>query len=191
MNFNSLFKLTMQQPDVATIAPIAPDDSQWKEFVEICKKAVEKCDTFRSDEGKNLEDALIKGINEIQDLKKQIEDIDSERLKQIKDRIKGNVIDAIGLDKIDENRFEQELIYYIEKLDINEELVRLDSHIQYFIEVIQEDESNGKKLGFISQELGREINTIGSKSNFAPMQKCVVQMKDELEKIKEQVLNVL
>ncbi len=188
---SSLFKLAMQQPDVAVIASATSDESHWGEFLNYCLVAIDKCDQFRSDEGRNLEDVLMKGIKQIQSLKKQIEEIDSERLEQIKDRINGNIIEAVGKDKIDENRFEQELIYYIEKLDITEELVRLDSHIHYFMDVVGEEDSNGKKLGFISQELGREINTIGSKSNFAPMQKMVVQMKDELEKIKEQVLNVL
>lgn len=120
----------------------------------------------------------------------EIKLLDVQRIQAIKDRIKNNLADVIGKDKIDQNRFEQELIYYIEKLDINEEKVRLKTHLDYFIETCNEP-SPGRKLNFISQEIGREINTIGSKANDAQMQKLVVQMKDELEKIKEQSSNVL
>ena len=123
----------------------------------------------------------------------QVLKLDPVRIEKIKTRIKENIESFIDEEKIDRNRFEQELIYYIEKLDINEETARLTKHLEYFTEVMSSDEpnGNGKKLGFITQEIGREINTIGSKSNDADMQKVVVQMKEELEKIKEQVLNVL
>ena len=115
--------------------------------------------------------------------------MDAERIEHVRSRLNKGISDL--KEKIDQNRFEQELIYYIEKLDITEEKIRLRNHLEYFIKTLNSDDSNGKKLGFISQEIGREINTIGSKANFAPMQKLVVQMKDELEKIKEQLLNVL
>ena len=115
--------------------------------------------------------------------------IDPERIEAVRERLRKGIEEI--KEKVDENRFEQELVYYIEKFDITEEKVRLQNHLEYFISALDSKDSNGKKLGFISQEIGREINTIGSKSNYAPMQKLVVQMKDELEKIKEQLLNVL
>lgn len=187
----SLMKLALMQPEVIAQSNTKADEKQWTDFVAYCAQAIDKCDQFRADEGENLEVVLVNGVLEIQRLKQEIEQIDGVRVEQIKSRISKNLDEAIGRDKIDENRFEQEIIFYLEKLDITEELVRLDSHIQYFLEVIENEGSNGKKLGFISQELGREINTIGSKSNYAPMQRFVVEMKDELEKIKEQALNVL
>jgi len=190
-NYDSLLEIALQQPDVIVSSATPSNDDHWEVFFEFSKEAIDKCGNFRSIEGENLEKVLIESIDKIQDLKVSIENLDAERIEQIKKRVHDNVREAVGQEKIDENRFEQELIYYIEKLDISEELVRLDSHISYFIDVMNEEESNGKKLGFISQELGREINTIGSKSNYAPMQRFVVQMKEELEKIKEQVLNVL
>ena len=128
-------------------------------------------------------------INSIKSLLKQAIDIDPDRIKKVRERLNKSVLDL--KENIDQNRFEQELIYYIEKLDINEEKIRLDNHLDYFFETLNQTQSNGKKLGFIAQEIGREINTLGAKANYAPMQKIVVQMKDELEKIKEQLLNVL
>ena len=125
----------------------------------------------------------------ISNLLEKVLEVDSERLTNVRERLHKGVSEL--KEKYDENRFEQELVYYIEKFDITEEKVRLQNHLEYFIKTLESDDSNGKKLGFISQEMGREINTIGSKANFAPMQKLVVQMKDELEKIKEQLLNVL
>ncbi len=187
----SLVRIAIQQPEVVESASPEVSEKQWEVLADCCSKAIDSCDRFRSNEGINLEEVLVNGVKEIKKLKEQIAQIDSQRVDQIKSRITNNLEETIGRDRIDENRFEQELIYYLEKLDISEELVRLDSHIEYFLEVIGNGESNGKKLGFIAQELGREINTIGSKSNFAPMQRFVVEMKDELEKIKEQTLNVL
>ena len=128
-------------------------------------------------------------IKNIADLLNQVIAIDPERIEGVRERLKKGIEEL--KEKYDENRFEQELVYYIEKFDITEEKVRLNNHLNYFTESINSPDSNGKKLGFISQEIGREINTIGSKSNYAPMQQLVVQMKDELEKIKEQLLNVL
>lgn len=190
--YNDIFKLALQQPDVAiNTVDSQMAESHWLIFKNLCDDAIKKCDSFRVDEGNNLKPAILESIDAISKLKSDIEALDKERIKNIKNRINKNLVEIVGKDKIDENRFEQELIYFIEKLDISEELVRLDSHIAYFTEIIELDESHGKKLGFITQELGREINTIGSKSNDAMMQRSVVQMKDELEKIKEQVLNVL
>ena len=144
---------------------------------------------YRSDEGKVLEDDFKMRINSISELLIEVTDIDSDRIEIVKDRLRKAVGDL--KEAVDENRFEQELIYYLEKYDITEEKVRLKNHLNYFMEALDSSDSNGKKIGFICQEIGREINTIGSKSNHAPMQQLVVQMKDELEKIKEQALNVL
>jgi len=142
-------------------------------------------------EGKSLEKALTDSITAIDDRLLEIKKIEPARTEAIRTKISDSVHEIIEKDKVDENRFEQELIYYIEKLDINEEFVRLKNHLEYFIESLSLPESQGKKLGFISQELGREINTIGSKANDVAIQRLVVEMKDELEKIKEQVLNIL
>ncbi|MBT8282675.1 MAG: DUF1732 domain-containing protein, partial [Muriicola sp.] len=136
-----------------------------------------------------LESDFAMRLKNLHQLLKEVKGLDEERLKAIRDRLEKAVTDIKA--EVDGNRFEQELIYYLEKLDITEEKVRLENHLNYFEETMSSDTSNGKKLGFISQEIGREINTIGSKANYAPMQQIVVQMKDELEKIKEQMLNVL
>jgi len=190
--YQDLFKIALQQPDVINnFNDSQASENHWIIFKELCADAVRKCDSFRIDEGSNLIHTLLDSIKIIGRLKIEIASLDSARIESIRNRININLVEFIGKDKIDENRFEQELIYFIEKLDISEELVRLDSHIDYFKDVVVEEESNGKKLGFISQELGREINTIGSKSNDAAIQRLVVQMKDELEKIKEQTLNIL
>ena len=145
---------------------------------------------FRETEGRSLQIDFEVRLKKIGAALDEIKKLDLVRIKGIKDRIRNNLAEVIGTDKIDQNRFEQELIYYIEKLDINEEKVRLQTHLDYFLDTCKED-SPGRKLNFISQEIGREINTIGSKANDAPMQKLVVLMKDELEKIKEQASNVL
>ena len=141
------------------------------------------------DEGKSLESEFYDRIKNIEILLDEVIAMDPERIIGVRERLQKGVSEL--KEKVDENRFEQELVFYIEKFDITEEKVRLKNHLDYFIKAINSEDSNGKKLGFISQELGREINTIGSKANYAPMQKLVVQMKDELEKIKEQLLNVL
>ena len=151
--------------------------------------ALEKILEYRLDEGKSLESEFFDRIKNISDLLDEVIAMDPERIEGVRERLNKGVAEL--KEKIDENRFEQELVFYIEKFDITEEKVRLKNHLDYFIKAINSDDSNGKKLGFISQEMGRDINTIGSKSNYAPMQKLVVQMKDELEKIKEQLLNVL
>ena len=143
---------------------------------------------FRTQEGKVLEKDFVLRISNINRLLQEVQGLDEERLALIRERLEKAVAD---IQNIDANRFEQELIFYLEKLDITEEKIRLKKHLDYFLETLHSEESNGRKLSFIAQEIGREINTLGSKANFAPMQQLVVQMKDELEKIKEQVLNVL
>lgn len=177
-------------PDVLKNERKETDENEWKQIKQCVNEAVKQLNVFREMEGKSLqkdfEDRLGKINNSLEEIKK----LDLLRINTIKDRIKNNLAEVIGLDKMDSNRFEQELIYYIEKLDINEEKVRLKTHLDYFLDTCKED-SPGRKLNFISQEIGREINTIGSKANDAPMQKLVVLMKDELEKIKEQANNVL
>jgi uncharacterized protein YicC (UPF0701 family) len=151
--------------------------------------SLEKIQQYRLDEGQMMEDDFIGRVNIISNLLDAVIAMDPDRIDGVRERLTKGVADI--KEKVDENRFEQELVYYIEKFDITEEKVRLKNHLEYFQKALKSDDSNGKKLGFISQEMGREINTIGSKSNHAPMQKLVVQMKDELEKIKEQLLNVL
>ena len=150
--------------------------------------AIADLQNFRLQEGKVLEKDFLLRIQNIDHYLQQVQALDSERLLLVRERLEKAVAD---IQNVDANRFEQELIFYLEKLDITEEKIRLKKHLDYFIETLQSEDSNGRKLSFIAQEIGREINTLGSKANFAPMQQIVVQMKDELEKIKEQVLNVL
>jgi uncharacterized protein (TIGR00255 family) len=154
-------------------------------------QALEKCDDFRKSEGKVLEKMLRDCCVLIYEELKNVEALDPKRIEKIRERLKGNVQTFFGEEGYDTNRLEQEIIFYIEKLDINEEKVRLKSHLDYFMNVLKEPQANGKKLGFISQEIGREINTIGSKASDAEIQKHVVVMKEELEKIKEQLNNVV
>ena len=151
--------------------------------------ALDEVRGFRREEGKNLEADFRTRIGSIQAHLKEVESLDAARLASVRQRLEKAVADI--KETVDSNRFEQELIYYLEKYDITEEKVRLSKHLEYFLTTMDAPEPNGKKLGFICQEIGREINTIGSKANDAPMQRVVVQMKDELEKIKEQILNVL
>ena len=158
---------------------------------EAVKEALEKCDMFRIQEGAELDNQLAGYLNLINELSGKIDSFDKQRIAKIEEKIRLGLTNSKANIEIDNNRFEQELIYYIEKLDISEEKVRLANHISYYTEVMAEDKPNGKKMGFIAQELGREINTIGSKANNADIQRIVVEMKEELEKIKEQVLNVL
>ena len=167
------------------------DENEWIMVKESVNSAIDAVDEFRLQEGKILEEDIRKHANLILNLLLQIESFEEQRVGRIKKRIRESVEEIVAKDGIDENRFEQELIYYIEKLDFTEEKVRLKNHIDYFFETLNEEDSVGKKLGFIIQEMGREINTLGSKANDAEIQKIVIQMKDELEKIKEQALNVL
>ena len=165
------------------------DETEWHTINNEINTAIEDLINHRLDEGKVLEQDFNNRVIIISNLLNQVVAMDPERITGVRERLLKGVEEL--KEKYDENRFEQELVYYIEKFDITEEKVRLKNHLNYFIESISSQDSNGKKLGFISQEMGREINTIGSKSNYSPMQQLVVQMKDELEKIKEQLLNVL
>ena len=184
-----LLKIALKLPDTLK-TEIEDFDKAEIELIEtLLKKAIDAMIGFRSDEGKILETEFNKRLDNLEGLLKEVEIIDPERSAKIKEKLK-SALDALQAE-VDQNRFEQELIYYLEKYDITEEKVRLKNHIDYFKKTLGSDTSNGKKLGFIAQEIGREINTIGSKANHAGLQKLVIQMKDELEKIKEQLLNVL
>ncbi len=189
---SNLLALVLKMPEVmkAEREVVELDDAEWLQVKTAVDKSIEAFQVFRSDEGKILANEFETRINIIYDLLEQVLAGDAARIENIRTRIKNNIAELVEKEKIDENRFEQELIYYIEKLDITEEKLRLKTHLDYFIKTMQEP-SGGRKLGFIAQEIGREINTIGSKANDATVQKLVVQMKDELEKIKEQLLNVL
>ncbi|MFH6767124.1 YicC/YloC family endoribonuclease [Gaetbulibacter aquiaggeris] len=184
-----LLKMAVRFPDALNTVREEIDETEWKAIEDEINAAIELINNYRLDEGKVLELDFKKRVSIIEDLLEQVITMDPDRIVGVRDRLIKGVEEL--KEKYDENRFEQELVYYIEKFDITEEKVRLKNHLSYFIEAINSKDSNGKKLGFICQEMGREINTIGSKSNYAPMQQLVVQMKDELEKIKEQLLNVL
>jgi uncharacterized protein (TIGR00255 family) len=184
-----LLKMAIKMPDTMKTEREEIDADEFTTILDGVNEALIAINLYRSDEGKVLEDDFKMRINSISELLIEVTDIDSDRIEIVKDRLRKAVGDL--KEAVDENRFEQELIYYLEKYDITEEKVRLKNHLNYFMEALDSSDSNGKKIGFICQEIGREINTIGSKSNHAPMQQLVVQMKDELEKIKEQALNVL
>jgi len=184
-----LLKMAIKMPDALTTERDEIDEEEWKTIEDEIVVTLNKIQDYRADEGLALEKDFRDRIQNIDALLNQVMAIDSERINAVRERLLKGVSDL--KEKVDENRFEQELIYYIEKLDITEEKVRLQNHLEYFTKSLDSQDSNGKKLGFIGQEIGREVNTIGSKANYAPMQKLVVQMKDELEKVKEQLLNVL
>ena len=184
-----LMKMAVRMPDALKIERDEIDENDWVEIQTVVEEAVQNILIFRKDEGMSLEKEFQLRIGNIRQYMTEALALDPERVQAIKDRLQTAIAELQV--NVDENRFEQELIYYLEKLDITEEKVRLTNHLDYFLETINGTEANGRKLGFITQEMGREINTMGSKSNHAQMQKLVVQMKDELEKIKEQVLNVL
>ena len=184
-----LLKIAVKMPDAIITEQVEENESDWPVIFNEIENAIKEIIKYRKDEGLVLEKDFIKRINKIKELLLTVEEIDSSRIEHIRSRIK-NEINKLKIDH-DSNRFEQEMIYYLEKIDITEERVRLENHLSYFISSLENENSNGKKLGFISQEIGREVNTIGSKANNSEMQKAVIQMKDELEKIKEQLLNVL
>ncbi|QXP80377.1 MULTISPECIES: YicC/YloC family endoribonuclease [Winogradskyella] len=184
-----LLKMAIRMPDAITTERDDIDEDEWTLISDEINKAIANIVEYRKDEGATLNQDFTERVATLKRLLEEVIAIDPERIEGVRARLEKGVSDL--KEKVDENRFEQELVYYIEKFDITEEKVRLDNHLEYFIKTLNSEDSNGKKLGFISQEMGREINTIGSKSNYAPMQKLVVQMKDELEKIKEQLLNVL
>ena len=186
-----VFHGILKMPDILETNS-EPDELLSKEDItQLVIQTTDQCDDFRVQEGKSVELEMERFARNIGERLTSIKGLDPARIDQIKARINGNLEEFVGTDQIDPNRFEQELIYYIEKLDISEELTRLANHIDYFLETLALPDSQGKKLGFISQEMGREINTIGSKANDSAIQKLVVDMKDDLEKIKEQVLNIV
>lgn len=182
-------EMALRLPDALKTEKDDVDEEEYHVILQALEEALEEISTFRAEEGKVLEEDFKERIGTLKGLLDQVATIDPDRLATIRERLEKAVADLKA--EVDANRFEQELIYYLEKYDITEEKVRLANHLSYFSEALASLDSNGKKLGFISQEIGREINTIGSKANYAPMQQLVVQMKDELEKIKEQMLNVL
>lgn len=184
-----LMKMAVRMPDALKTEREEIDPNEWGNIEGVIDQALENIQSFRTSEGVALEKEFLSRIANIMALMHEAVSLDGERIANVKARLR-TAIDELTV-TVDENRFEQELIYYLEKMDITEEKVRLENHLNYFIETLAGTEANGRKLGFITQEMGREINTMGSKSNHAKMQKLVVQMKDELEKIKEQVLNVL
>jgi uncharacterized protein (TIGR00255 family) len=190
--YDELFTLALNSPNVIenNVKEEVPDEI-WNKVKKLLTEGLGKCDKFRIDEGKVLEKMLTQCCQVIETNLERIKELDPKRVQRIRERLANNVKSFFGEEGFDQNRLEQEIIFYIEKLDINEEKVRLKSHVDYFLKAIRESQSNGKKLGFITQEIGREINTIGSKSNDAEMQQHVVVMKEELEKIKEQLNNVL
>lgn len=185
------FEVLLRLPDAMKTETAELDENEWVEIKKVIAEAIKQLSEFRMQEGKSLEGVFNTKIAHIGQLLEETAPFEMERVEKIKARLEEN-LQALS-DKIDydKNRLEQELIFYIEKLDVNEEKVRLRNHLDYFIETMQHEKSPGKKLGFIAQEIGREINTLGSKSNQSEMQKIVVLMKDDLEQIKEQVLNVL
>ena len=185
-----LMPIILKMPDVLIKKDEKVEKDEWIEIEKNVHDALDKLITFREDEGNTLYKDISIRINLIKTLITELERFESQRIEKIKSNIK-NKLAALETQNLDQNRLEQELIYYLEKLDITEEKVRLNAHIDYFLECLDTESSNGKKLTFISQEIGREVNTLGSKSNHSDMQKIVVQMKDELEKIKEQLLNIL
>jgi uncharacterized protein (TIGR00255 family) len=187
----NLFQLALGLPEVIKYEEETVSEDEWKIVEQTFQQALADFQQFRSDEGNVLEQDIKYRIGIIQKNLELVEVEEPKRVNVIRERLNQFLADAVGREGIDQNRFEQELIYYIDKLDITEEKIRLKTHCNYFLETLKNADANGKKLGFISQEIGREVNTIGSKANDANIQKLVVGMKEELEKIKEQLLNVL
>ncbi len=188
---NLIFTSLLRMPDIQRLEAEKVSEEEWSEIERLITKTIDNLDSFRTQEGQNLKKDFIKHINLILGYLNEVEPLEKNRINIIRERIIQKFEDLKSTIDFDKNRLEQELIYYIEKLDITEEKVRLRNHCAYFIENLDSEASAGKKLGFIAQEMGREINTLGSKANDAEIQRFVVMMKDELEKIKEQVLNIL
>ncbi|HSH52977.1 MAG TPA: YicC/YloC family endoribonuclease [Bacteroidales bacterium] len=186
-----MLQTIMQLPDTLNVEHEEINDEEWKVILKTIQKAIKQVNEFRLQEGLHLKKDMRQRIKTIEQLKKHLSTFENARIEKVKQRLKDNIKALLEDNEIDSNRFEQEIIYYLEKLDITEEKVRLTNHCRYFIEMLDQGNAIGKKLGFIAQEIGREINTIGSKANDSDIQKDVVLMKDELEKIKEQVLNIL
>ncbi len=191
INESDLVPSILKLPDTIRNEKMELDPEEWEKLKESLNLAIDKLDSFRTTEGKVIREELYKRTGIIQDYLTHIEDFEKERTLRIRERISRNLQDIIGPEKIDQDRLEQEMIYYLEKLDISEEKSRLSQHCRYFQESLDDQGASGKKLAFITQEMGREINTLGSKASDSSIQHIVVKMKDELEKIKEQVLNIL
>jgi uncharacterized protein (TIGR00255 family) len=189
---SDLIKIVTGMPDVfQKEEKQALDESEWETIMELTIKALQDIDAYRTDEGNTLQKEMELRINNIQQLLNKVELYEKERIITVRERISAHLEEIVGGNQIDKDRLEQELVFYIEKFDVSEEKQRLQSHLDYFMDTMNDKDSQGKKLGFISQEMGREINTLGSKANHSELQKIVVEMKDELEKIKEQILNIL
>ena len=189
---SDLIKIVAGMPDVfQKEEKQALDESEWETIVELTSKALQDIDAYRTDEGNTLQKEMEMRITNIQQLLNKVELYEKERIITVRERITAHLEEIVSGNQIDKDRLEQELVFYIEKFDVSEEKQRLQSHLNYFMDTMNDKDSQGKKLGFISQEMGREINTLGSKANHSELQKIVVEMKDELEKIKEQILNIL
>ena len=184
-------QIIMQLPEVVKTTRDELDENEWKIIVGAIREALDAMDIFRIQEGVSLYNDIVLNINTIKTLLDQVAPYEQERVAKVKERILEGLKELSTPDGVDHNRLEQEMIFYLEKLDVNEEKVRLGNHCSYFLETLELDEPIGKKLGFIAQEIGREINTLGSKANHTEMQKLVIGMKDSLERIKEQLLNAL
>ena len=189
-SYNNIIQTLVQMPDVFVKEEENIDENNWSQILKAILKTIDNLQKYRKDEGKKMEIDIKNRVNNLYKLLKQIDPLSKRRIEKIKSNLYGN-LNKLNLKNIDDARFEQELIYYLEKQDITEEQVRLNAHLSYFLDCMKTKLPVGKKLSFIAQEIGREINTIGSKSSESEMQKIVVQMKDELEKIKEQLLNIL
>ena len=190
-NSEPLIQAILRLPESLKAAKEELKEEEWEELKTALYRSIEQLENFRQQEGNILEKDILDRIGKIESLLVRLDALEGIRIERIRERLKNNMYEFFDNDVVDKNRFEQELIYYIEKLDITEEKVRLENHCRYFREVAKEDNNIGKKLGFICQEIGREINTIGSKANDFDIQKVVVLMKDELEKIKEQLMNII
>jgi uncharacterized protein (TIGR00255 family) len=190
-NFSSYLPMVVKMPDVMKPEVEQLQDEDWRMVEKTIVDALIQVDEYRLEEGTSLENEFEKRIKNISQLLEDVVPFEKQRIETVRQRIHKNLTEFVQENQLDKNRFEQELVYYLEKLDVTEEKVRLKNHCEYFIETMKEPISNGKKLSFISQEIGREINTLGSKANDTDIQKIVVQMKDELEKIKEQLFNIL
>ncbi len=188
---HDLIPVLVRMPDVLKAEQPELSPEEWERVSEVVSQAIGRLNEFRIQEGKALEKDLRDRVQTIDRLLTDVKKYEDQRITVLRERIFKQIEEAVPQGSIDMNRFEQEIVYYLEKLDITEEKVRLAKHCRYFLDTMEENGNNGKKLGFISQEMGREINTLGSKANDADMQKIVVLMKDELEKIKEQLFNIL
>lgn len=186
-----ILQVIMGLPDAVKTEREELEESEWEQITKTIEKAIAGLDKFRKQEGQILKTDIVQNIEQITQLLDQVEPFEKERVAKVKERIYEGLKELSSTEQVNENRLEQEMIFYLEKLDVNEEKVRLRNHCSYFLQTLELDEAVGKKLGFIAQEIGREVNTLGSKANHSEMQKLVILMKDALERIKEQSLNIL